>query len=338
MISATSATTPSAAAAPAPQRHIAGARLRPGARAGGAASGSTRDRCSSMDPVWTRCSRSGRQRLPSAAPTTLARSMDAATWVIIPTYNEAVNLERIVARRVRRAGPGGRRRLPDPRRRRRLARRHRRDRRRARRGRSRAWRCCTAPDKAGLGAAYLAGLRSRARAPARERVIEMDADFSHDPALPAGAADARPRMPTSCSARAMSPAGACATGACCASWSAAAAGSTRGRSCGVEVHDLTGGFKCIRREVLEAIDLPSVRAEGYVFQIEVTYRAILAGFTRPRGPDRVRRPDRGQVEDVGADRARGDLARARAQARGAPVAVAPIERRRADNGRPRVLI
>jgi dolichol-phosphate mannosyltransferase len=47
---------------------------------------------------------------------------------------------------------------------------------------------------------------------------------------------------------------------------------------GVDVHDLTGGFKCIRREVLEAIDLPSVRAEGYVFQIEVTYRAVLAGF------------------------------------------------------------
>jgi len=45
------------------------------------------------------------------------------------------------------------------------------------------------------------------------------------------------------------------------------------------VRDLTGGFKCINRAVLEAIDLPSVRAEGYVFQIEVTYRAIKAGFT-----------------------------------------------------------
>jgi dolichol-phosphate mannosyltransferase len=45
-----------------------------------------------------------------------------------------------------------------------------------------------------------------------------------------------------------------------------------------DVHDLTGGFKCIRREVLEAIDLQSVRADGYVFQIEVTYRALLAGF------------------------------------------------------------
>src|SRR5205807_3679459 len=46
----------------------------------------------------------------------------------------------------------------------------------------------------------------------------------------------------------------------------------------VDVRDLTGGFKCIRRQVLEAIDLQSVSAEGYVFQIEVTYRAILAGF------------------------------------------------------------
>ncbi len=45
------------------------------------------------------------------------------------------------------------------------------------------------------------------------------------------------------------------------------------------MRDLTGGFKCIHREVLEAIDLSTVRAEGYVFQIEVTYRALLAGFT-----------------------------------------------------------
>jgi dolichol-phosphate mannosyltransferase len=48
---------------------------------------------------------------------------------------------------------------------------------------------------------------------------------------------------------------------------------------GLDVRDLTGGFKCIRREVLERIDFSSVRAEGYVFQIEVTYRAVLAGFS-----------------------------------------------------------
>ena len=47
---------------------------------------------------------------------------------------------------------------------------------------------------------------------------------------------------------------------------------------GVQIHDLTGGFKCIHRRVLEAIQLETIRAEGYVFQIEVTYRALLAGF------------------------------------------------------------
>src|SRR5947207_6477461 len=46
----------------------------------------------------------------------------------------------------------------------------------------------------------------------------------------------------------------------------------------VPSHYLTGGLKCIHRRVLEAIELDTVRAEGYVFQIEVTYRAMLAGF------------------------------------------------------------
>src|SRR5205814_4916491 len=47
---------------------------------------------------------------------------------------------------------------------------------------------------------------------------------------------------------------------------------------GLPVHDLTGGFKCFRREVLEALDLDSVRSEGYLFQIELTYRATQLGF------------------------------------------------------------
>ena len=47
---------------------------------------------------------------------------------------------------------------------------------------------------------------------------------------------------------------------------------------GLGVHDLTGGFKCFRREVLEAIDLPTVRSAGYGFQIELTYRAAQRGF------------------------------------------------------------
>ena len=48
---------------------------------------------------------------------------------------------------------------------------------------------------------------------------------------------------------------------------------------GVRVNDLTGGFKCFRREVLEAIDLPTVRSRGYAFQVELTYRTVRSGFT-----------------------------------------------------------
>jgi len=47
---------------------------------------------------------------------------------------------------------------------------------------------------------------------------------------------------------------------------------------GLEQHDLTGGFKCFRREVLEAIDLTRVRSQGYAFQVELTYRALQMGF------------------------------------------------------------
>jgi dolichol-phosphate mannosyltransferase len=50
------------------------------------------------------------------------------------------------------------------------------------------------------------------------------------------------------------------------------------RVLGVPVRDLTGGFKCFRREVLEAIPLERVAGAGYVFQVEMTYRALLAGF------------------------------------------------------------
>jgi dolichol-phosphate mannosyltransferase len=47
---------------------------------------------------------------------------------------------------------------------------------------------------------------------------------------------------------------------------------------GADVRDLTGGFKCYRRQVLEAIDLDAIRSKGYAFQIETTYRALRAGF------------------------------------------------------------
>jgi len=47
---------------------------------------------------------------------------------------------------------------------------------------------------------------------------------------------------------------------------------------GIPVHDLTGGFKCFRRAVLEGLDLSEVGTDGYGFQIEVTYRAVRAGY------------------------------------------------------------
>ena len=132
--------------------------------------------------------------------------------------------------------------------------------------------CCTGPRKRGLGQAYVAGFR-RALAEGAALVIEMDADFSHDPAyLPAmieAAARRRPRARLPLRGRRRR-----------RNWGRARRLVSRG-GCwyarmvlGVDVRDLTGGFKCFRREVLEAIDLDAVRSQGYAFQVELTYRAL----------------------------------------------------------------
>ena len=130
--------------------------------------------------------------------------------------------------------------------------------------------------KLGLGSAYIAGFR-HALAADYQFVFEMDADFSHDPKylgdLLAATADADLVLGSRY-----------VPGGGVRNWSLIRRLISRGGGIyarailGVGIHDLTGGFKCIHRDVLEAIDLPSVRADGYVFQIEVTYRAILAGF------------------------------------------------------------
>ncbi|MGH2836272.1 MAG: glycosyltransferase, partial [Solirubrobacteraceae bacterium] len=110
-----------------------------------------------------------------------------------------------------------------------------------------------------------------------ELVVEMDADFSHDPkhlsALISAADDADLVLGSRY-----------VPGGAVQNWGVlrkliSRGGSTYARMVlGIKVQDLTGGFKCIRRHVLESIDLNSLRADGYVFQIEVTYRAILSGF------------------------------------------------------------
>jgi len=129
--------------------------------------------------------------------------------------------------------------------------------------------------KEGLGRAYLAGFAD-ALARGYGRILEMDADFSHDPA----------RLPDLLATGADLALGSrYVEGGGTVNWGLGRRVLSKGGSLyartilGLPIRDLTGGFKCFRREVLESIDLPSVRSTGYAFQIELTYRALKRGFT-----------------------------------------------------------
>jgi dolichol-phosphate mannosyltransferase len=131
--------------------------------------------------------------------------------------------------------------------------------------------------KEGLGPAYLAGFR-RALSDGAELVLEMDCDFSHDP-------NDVPRLLAAVEGGADLALGSrYAPGGGVRNWGLlrrviSAGGSLYARILlGVKVRDLTGGFKCYRRAVLERIDLDGVESKGYAFQIETTYRALRAGF------------------------------------------------------------
>jgi dolichol-phosphate mannosyltransferase len=131
--------------------------------------------------------------------------------------------------------------------------------------------------KAGLGTAYIAGFR-RALAEGAQLVLEIDCDFSHDPREV-------PRLIATCEAGADLALGSrWIEGGGTVNWGrgrtfVSRAGSFYARTIlGVGVRDLTGGFKCFRRTVLETIDLDAIVAKGYGFQIETTYRALRAGF------------------------------------------------------------
>jgi dolichol-phosphate mannosyltransferase len=201
--------------------------------------------------------------------------MEQPVWVVIPTYNEAVTIERIVraaSAKLERIAPGSHRILivddnsPDG---------------------TGAIADALAAElgtvevlhrtaKDGLGQAYLAGF-ARALDAGAELVMEMDADFSHDPRYLEDLIRAAQTADLVLGSRYVEGGGV-------TDWGLVRRMISRGGGIyarlilGIHIHDLTGGFKCIHRRVLEAIDLPSVRAEGYVFQIEVTYRAVLAGF------------------------------------------------------------
>jgi dolichol-phosphate mannosyltransferase len=130
--------------------------------------------------------------------------------------------------------------------------------------------------KQGLGPAYLAGFR-HALADGADLVLEMDMDFSHDPADVQRLVEAAGEADLVLGSRYVD-------GGAIANWGplrrfVSAGGSIYARVLlGVPVHDLTGGFKCFRREVLETIDLDAIASRGYAFQIETTYRALRAGF------------------------------------------------------------
>ena len=203
--------------------------------------------------------------------------MEAGTpWLVVPTYNEVGNLEalvRDVLETLRRASPegfvvlivddnspDGTGDLAD-----RLAAEH------------APVRVLHRPAKGGLGPAYLAGF-AEALAGGAGYVMEMDADFSHDPAdLSALLDTARDGADVVLGSRYV-------PGGGVTDWGPVRRLVSRGGSwyarvaLGMREHDLTGGFKCFRRAALETIELDTVRSQGYAFQIELSYRAARRGL------------------------------------------------------------
>jgi dolichol-phosphate mannosyltransferase len=196
-------------------------------------------------------------------------------WLILPTYNEAENIDalvRAVLPQLARTGlehavlvvddgsPDGTGAIAD-----RLA------------AELPAVRVLHRAAKAGLGRAYLAGFE-QALAGGAELILEMDSDFSHDPAD-------LPRLIAAAGAADLVLGSRYVPGGGVENWGALRRVLSRGGSwyartlLGVPLRDLTGGFKCFNRRVLEGIDLEGVHTGGYGFQIELTYRAIQAGFT-----------------------------------------------------------
>jgi dolichol-phosphate mannosyltransferase len=198
----------------------------------------------------------------------------AGVWLILPTYNEAENIEQIVAAALPRlaetslehhvlivddGSPDGTGEIAD-----RLAVTH------------AEVEVLHRASKDGIGPAYIAGFRHALEAGA-DLLMEMDSDFSHDPVD-------IPRLAAAADAADLVLGSRYVDGGGVTDWGLGRRLISRGGSLyarlllGVPVRDLTGGFKCFRREVLEKLDLSTVSADGYGFQIEMTYRALRAGF------------------------------------------------------------
>ena len=196
-------------------------------------------------------------------------------WLILPTYNEAENVEAVVRSalgHLESAGvahtilvvddcsPDGTGQIAD-----RLA------------DEIADVRVLHRPGKQGLGRAYLDGFGIALESGA-DLVMEMDSDFSHDPAD-------LPRLIAAAGAADLVLGSRYVPGGGVENWGVIRRALSWGGCAyarvllGVPVRDLTGGFKCFHRRVLETLDLGQVHADGYGFQIELTYRAVKAGFT-----------------------------------------------------------
>ncbi len=193
--------------------------------------------------------------------------MPGLPWIVLPTYNEAANLERVVTA-VQAALPEARILVVDdgsPDGTGELA------------ARLEGVDVLPRAGKAGLGAAYVAGFAHALAAGASE-VFEMDADGSHDPAD-------LPRLLTAVRAGADVALGSrYVPGGGVENWPRLRRAISRGGCLyaravlRVPVRDLTGGFKCLRASALETVDYTTLRGHGYVFQVELTYRALLRGL------------------------------------------------------------
>jgi dolichol-phosphate mannosyltransferase len=213
-----------------------------------------------------------------------------SAWLILPTYNEAQNLEAMVEAALPRlseggftgtilvvddASPDGTGAIAD-----RLA------------AASPAVRVLHRQRKDGLGRAYLAGF-AQALEQGADLILQMDCDFSHDPAD-------LPRLIAAAGAADVVLGSRYVPGGGVENWALRRRIQSRGGCLyarlilGVPVQDLTGGFKCWRREALERVDLDGVDAHGYAFQIEMTYRAIRAGLTVAEVPIVFRERREGQ--------------------------------------------
>jgi dolichol-phosphate mannosyltransferase len=215
----------------------------------------------------------GIQSTPVSEDSHSAQS-NPAIWVCIPTFDEAGNVEPMVERLlavfddsgldagiliIDDASPDGTGRIAD-----RLS------------ERDARVHVLHRAAKDGLGSAYRDGFRF-VLAHGAQRIVEMDCDFSHDP-------DDVPRLVAAADQADLVLGSRYVEGGSIENWGPIRRLISRGGSSyarwvlGITPRDLTGGFKCFRRSVLEAVPFDEVAAAGYVFQIEMTYRAILLGF------------------------------------------------------------